>query len=132
MIDSNENTPIGSPDTAAPSERDILSSLSYKEILVSELQRLREEGRKLNLANMAKHCRVQRSYLSRVIHREGNLSDDQLFLAAKYLGLTDLETEFVLALKALEDSQVEERREFLRAVIARLKEKHREMNTNPV
>jgi hypothetical protein len=66
---------------------------------------------------MAEHCRIQKTYLSKVLNRDGHLSEDQTYLATEYLGLSAEEQAFTLLLHRIERSQLPARREQLSAEI---------------
>ena len=70
---------------------------------------------------MAAHCRVQKTYLSKVLNREGHLNEDQIYLALDYLGLAPDECEFTLLLHSLERSQLVPRRKQIEARVNALR-----------
>ena len=59
---------------------------------------------------MAQHCGIQKTYLSKVLNKEGNLSHDQLFLAAEFLKLSAFETNFLENLYWVNVTQVASRK----------------------
>jgi hypothetical protein len=69
---------------------------SYKEALKTVLLERREQlGKSYTFQNMAKACRVQKTYLSRVFNGDAHLNDDQLYLACTYLGLGEDEQHYL-------------------------------------
>ena len=66
-----------------------------------------------SISQLAKFCGVQRTYVSRILNRNGNFSEDQLFLAAKYLDLSAEEMEFLQVLGSIARCKIAERRESL-------------------
>jgi transcriptional regulator with XRE-family HTH domain len=95
---------------------------SYKIALTEELRLRRETGEKhLTITSMADYCGVQRTYLSKMMNREGNLSEDQIFLASKYLGLSPEETDFLLLLRAASATEIPERRLHLESLAEKIR-----------
>lgn len=90
---------------------------SYKEILRQGVVRPK------TFSAMAEHCRVQKTYLSKVINRDAHLNEDQLFLALDYIGLAEEERQFALILHSVERSQLASRRALLERQIALIRAK---------
>ena len=59
--------------------------------------------------------------MSKMMNRSGNLSEDQIFLAAKYLGLEMHEADFLLMLRAASATELEDRREHILRQIAEIR-----------
>lgn len=76
---------------------------------------------KVSFQMMADHCRVQKTYLSKVLNKGGNLSRDQLYLAGEYLALNEAEKDFLLLLHDLEGTYVQERQKKLREKILEMR-----------
>ncbi len=55
---------------------------------------------------MAEYCGIQKTYLSKVLNKEGNLSLDQLTRASEFLKLNAFETEFLENLYLLNITQI--------------------------
>lgn len=93
----------------------VFEQLTYKDILKRALleKKSRHGAKGFTFQKMAEHCRVQKTYLSKVLSRDGHLTSDQLFLACEYLGLNKEETEFTALLYEHERSQIERRKEGL-------------------
>jgi len=63
-------------------------------------------GQRFNYQNLAKACGIQKTYLSRSLNSEGtHLSDEQLYRAGKFLGLTKAERDFLELLRRLSRTQ---------------------------
>lgn len=69
--------------------------VSYKEALIFLVADRKQRKRPITFEAMAEHCRIQKTYLSKVLNKQGNLSQDQLFLACEYLKLTGQELHFL-------------------------------------
>lgn len=72
----------------------IFKCLDYKKILHNRLLEKKRQLSSINFQGMAKACRIQKAYLSRVFHDDANLSEDQVFAACVYLGFTSDEREY--------------------------------------
>lgn len=97
----------------------------YKEALKSTLlQRKEKVGDLYTYQNMAKACRVQKTYLSRVFCHDAHLNEDQVYLASRFLGFDPDEAEFVQLLLAYERTVVTERKNALKKRVTTIKERH--------
>jgi transcriptional regulator with XRE-family HTH domain len=97
----------------------IYDHLDYKSLLREELE-LRKSalGNRVTFERMAKACGVQKTYFSRVLNTDAaHLSQDQLYQACLYLGLTKDERRFVSLLLEHERATVSRRKEDLAAEI---------------
>ncbi len=82
-----------------------------RETLANRKQML---GKQFTYENLARHCRVQRPYLSAVLNGNGHLSSDQVYLAAEFLGLNEREQRYLCILLEYERSNCDTRRVFLK------------------
>lgn len=102
---------------------------SYKALLKSGLLARKEiHGTSFTFQKMALACRVQKTYLSRVLNDgegKAHLSADQLFLAAGYLGLGEEERRFLFLLFERERSTIPARRRALDRELELIRKKHR-------
>lgn len=74
----------------------IYKHIDYKILLKNSLETKKSSlGRAFTYESMAKACRIQKTYLSRVLNRDGDLSRDQLYRACEFLGFSAAEKEFV-------------------------------------
>lgn len=78
----------------------IYSYLSYKKAIKEELFKKKIRYPDLTFEKMASHCRIQKTYLSKVLNREGDLNQDQLYMSCDYLKLKKPEQDFVFLLHA--------------------------------
>jgi len=69
--------------------------VDYKEALKVLTEDRKTKRKSITYEAMAAHCNIQKTYLSKVLNKDGNLSLDQLFLAADYLKLTAFENQFI-------------------------------------
>ncbi len=104
----------------------IYSAQNYKDVLkntlLSKKERMGAKG--YTFQKMAEVCGVQKTYLSKVLSREGHLTSDQLFLACEYLSLSLEERQFTFLLYELEKSYVEKRKEEILKEIRNIRRKH--------
>lgn len=84
---------------------------SYKAALQYYLDQKIKDGRKINLSKLAAHCRIQRTYLSKVLNHDVNLNSDQLHLACQYLGMNDTEINYTFSLFEAERTVLLDRKE---------------------
>jgi hypothetical protein len=104
----------------------IYESADYKKILVQALtDKKTHVSKQFTFQNMAEHCGVQKTYLSKVLNREGHLTEDQLYLACDYLGFSEDETNYVALVYAHEKSIVPKRREILKKKIESFQNQNR-------
>jgi hypothetical protein len=98
---------------------------SYKKALRARLEQLKEQNRLYSFQKMAQHCRIQKTYLSRVLNREDtHLTSDQLYLAMDFLIISGEERFYVEHLYEYERSQIPQRQEALLQQLKALREKH--------
>ncbi len=62
------------------------------------LEKKISHGNTYSFQNMANACRVQKTYLSKVLGEKAHLNSDQLYLAAEYLGFNDQDRLFLTLL----------------------------------
>jgi hypothetical protein len=79
---------------------------------------------------MAELMRVRHTYLSTVLSGNGHLNSDQVFLAAKYLNMSDEDYEFLALLHELNRSVSEERQPVLKSKIESLKIRYLQTETH--
>ncbi len=96
----------------------IYNYISYKEYLREVIKAEKRGG----IARLARHATCQPSYLSQVLSRKMQLSDDQLFGISQYLSLNSLESEYLLELLHLEKASSAGLRERIRAKLKKIKE----------
>ncbi|MBC7464673.1 MAG: DUF4423 domain-containing protein [Bdellovibrio sp.] len=68
----------------------------------------------LTFEKLANHCHVQKTYLSKVLNKDGHLSPDQFFLAQQFikmrLRLPDAKTDFLELLYLSDTTDIQERK----------------------
>lgn len=88
---------------------DFWESDDYREAI-----KIRVEERKsyagVTYQALATSCKIDKAYLSRVLGRKADLSQDQVYLAAKYLGIDGLDRDFLFTLHAYSRSSLKDRR----------------------
>lgn len=101
----------------------IFESTCYKKALKARLAQKRElvSGR-YTLGKLAEACRVQSTYLSRVLSQsKPQLSEDQLYGACRFLGCSHSEQEFLFVLRSLQMCTQSERRSELVSRVRKLR-----------
>lgn len=88
---------------------------SYRTFIRDAIEGAKRVNTGMNYSQLAKAVGVQKSYLSQVLAGKCHLNSDQLFKAAKCLGLDLEESEFLILLLEQEKTTIEERRLFLNA-----------------
>lgn len=69
----------------------------YKDFIIARVtEQKRRHGRSRSFRTLAKACRVQTTYLSKVLHHDGHLSREQLHLAAQHLEMSAVERDLLL------------------------------------
>lgn len=86
-----------------------LNILNYRDYKIFIKDALREKKNRVSgrftYDRMAKACGIQKTYLSRVLNSEdSHLSEDQLYLAATYLGLTKQERKYLQLMRSRQKS----------------------------
>jgi uncharacterized protein (TIGR02147 family) len=97
----------------------IYQDIDYRRILKkSVLERKRDDAR-VNFQRLAQYARIPKSYLSKVVHGDADLTQDQLYLVNKFLGFTPEESEYMRLLLELARCSLAERKRELRQQIER-------------
>ncbi len=99
---------------------------TYKDALKQalEFKKAEQPERKFSFQGMAAHCRIQKTYLSKVLNHDGHLSEDQLFDALEYLEFEREPIEFVMLLLSLDRSSSRRRKDILARTIFEIRQKH--------
>lgn len=95
----------------------------YRDLLKVRIDEKRVLLAGYNYQDLAKACRVQKAYLSRVFRHDADLSQDQLYLACEFLGLHQDQRRFVFVLHELCRSTLLKRRAELQSEIEDLRTK---------
>ena len=89
----------------------IFNILSYKEAIKKKITYLKANNiKRYTFEALARSCRVQKTYLSKVLNHQGNLSSDQLYRACEYLRFSEDEVDYLFFLFEYENTQIESRR----------------------
>ncbi|MGE0173361.1 MAG: DUF4423 domain-containing protein [Oligoflexales bacterium] len=101
----------------------IFDEENYKQILKKSILSKKETlGKPFTFQKLADACRVQKTYLSKILNHDGDLDRDQLYLACKFLGFTDSELTFTTYLYEYDRTQIADRRRDLRAKLDAFKQ----------
>lgn len=90
---------------------------AIKEVL---LQKKRHFPNTFSFQAMANYMQVQKTYLSKVLNQDGNLTPDQFFLACEFLQITDRESTYLSLLREKEMTTLAKRKSFLEQEIQKL------------
>jgi hypothetical protein len=95
----------------------------YKSAIKWSLEDLKKRDPRANSRALAEACRVQKTYLSRVLNRDAHLNADQLHLANQYLELNLKERKYVSLIHEADRSVLVDRKEALLREATKLKAK---------
>lgn len=84
---------------------------------------LSHDTRSWTLTAIAEATEVQKTYLSRVIHGDAHLNEDQLYMALNYLEVPEPESHFIALLHRRDRSHISERRKKLEHEIGEFRRK---------
>ncbi|MGE0615738.1 MAG: TIGR02147 family protein [Bacteriovoracia bacterium] len=104
----------------------IFSYVSYREVIEAFVIERKALDRKYSFQNLAAACRIQKTYLSRVIKGKAELNSDQLYLAADFMELDENEREYFSLLLEFARTGLKVRRDQLRVRIQAIQAQHRE------
>lgn len=97
----------------------------YRNYIKSKQEALKRSfGSGFHLQDLAEHCRIQQTYLSRVLHLKAHFNDDQLFLASQFLKLDEDEYVYLKLLHEYTRTSLKERQRILKGKIAKLQGKN--------
>lgn len=82
----------------------------YKTALKLLTEERKSKRASVTFEAMAGHCGIQKTYLSKVLNKDGNLSADQLYQAADFLKLSAFENQFLENLYLENTTQVPSRK----------------------
>jgi transcriptional regulator with XRE-family HTH domain len=83
---------------------------TYKEALKVLTEERKTKRKAVTFEAMADYCGIQKTYLSKVLNKDGNLSADQLFQAAEFLKLNAFESNYLENLYQVNTTQVNSRK----------------------
>jgi len=95
----------------------IFEYLDYRLIIKDSLYNLKLIKPSVTLEKLADSCRVQKTYLSKVLNHGGNLNTDQIYLAAEYFGFNQIQTDYLFLIHDYDQCVVDKRKkELLRQI----------------
>jgi predicted transcriptional regulator len=100
----------------------IFSADSYKEALKDRLLERKKVLSKFNFQSLARHCKVQKTYVSRVFNADAHFNEDQVFSACVFLGMTDVEKDYVMHLHGHERSHTSDRRVYHQKQLSKIRQ----------
>ncbi len=100
----------------------VFSSSNYREILKETVEERKRIDRSYTFQRLAEEIHVQKPYLSKVLKGDAHLSTDQLFMAARALGLTEEETHYLDLLLELARTGLPDRRKKLQKAVSAIQE----------
>ncbi len=89
----------------------IYKHLDYRQAIKTGLDELKKYRKSATLQNLAEHCRIQKTYLSKVLNHSGNLNADQIYLACEYLNFNDQQNMYTTLLQQLDSCTVDKRKQ---------------------
>lgn len=103
----------------------VFAAHNYRDILKNCLTAKKvKHAKHFTFINLAKACRVQRTYVSAVINGRAHLSSDQLFDACCFLEMSDDETQYAILVMELERSSSQQRRKKLKYDIEQIRSRN--------
>lgn len=102
----------------------VYKHLNYKDFLkLALLEKRKRVNASFTYSRMAAACRIQKTYLSRVLNSDtAHLSEDQLYQAGRYLGLTKEENKYLQLLRTYQKSDVATFKSELKIEIDKIRE----------
>lgn len=86
---------------------------SYQDYTISYIENEKRLGNKVTFQKLADQMRIQKSYLSKVMAKNASINKDQGYLLAKFMGLTEEETNYLFLLIDYEKCALNELKEQL-------------------
>lgn len=97
--------------------------LDYRDYFRDEITARKRMDSSINFQNMAAAIRVQKPFLSKVVHGHNHLTQDQLYLACLYMKLSAEETSFIELSRDLQTSSLKIRLDKLEQEIKGIQKK---------
>jgi len=104
--------------------------LSYRKLIKEVVEEKKKQGIEISFQKIAEKMRVQKSYLSKVINNQADLSGDQLYLLSKILAFSEDEKYFINLLWEYERTALSERKNEIFDKIKIVQEKKKEISSN--
>ncbi|MCB0364668.1 MAG: TIGR02147 family protein [Bdellovibrionaceae bacterium] len=93
---------------------------NYREFLRAWVREQRSRGQPVTFQALAQQVGIQKSYFSKVLNGEADLSSDQVFLLASSLGLSEDEAHYLELLVELQRTGLADRKDFLRRKVQQM------------
>src|SRR5687767_2717599 len=97
---------------------------NYRQAIAELFERAKEQDPSFTQQKLARAVKIQSSYLSSTLVGRVELNADQLFVIARYFGLSEAETDFLLLLRERDRAVVPERKKLLDARVREIRENH--------
>lgn len=94
----------------------------YRDAIIAAVESKKKTDGKFNFKSLAAQAKIQKTYLSKVLNKNGHLSADQVFAVAEVFGWTGEEVDYVTTLMEISRSQSESRRKNLQEKAQRIVE----------
>ena len=104
----------------------IFQEKSYRQAIEKIVSTRKHLDSRMRFSLLAEAMRIQKSYLSKVLKGEANLSSDQLHLGCQYLELNADESRFLQLLLEKERTGIPERKESLDAQVEKIRARNQE------
>jgi uncharacterized protein (TIGR02147 family) len=99
----------------------------YRSVIKMRLAFLKKRsGKGYSMDALAKYCRLQRTYLSAVLHGRGDLNADQIFMTCQFLEISEDEYRYTSLLHEWERSAFSERKIVLEKEINKIQKAQRQ------
>ena len=98
----------------------------YRSVIKTRLILLKKRsGKGFSMDRLAKYCRLQRTYLSAVLHGRGDLNSDQIFMVCQFLEMSEDEYHYTSLMHECERSAFSERKIILEKAINEIQKAQR-------
>jgi uncharacterized protein (TIGR02147 family) len=102
----------------------IYSEDNYRIILKKIIEEQKALKTSMSFQSLAEHTRIPKSYFSKVIHDQADLSQDQLYLVCRELKLSPEEQDYLSLLLEFARTSVEDRKKLLKRKISKIQSKN--------
>lgn len=102
----------------------IFSKSDYRDIVREVIEQRKKTNPNINFQQMASHCRIAKSYLSKVLHKRADIDSDQLFLICEYLDFDLKERNYMFLLLEFARCSLKKRKDLLLTEIESIQNQH--------
>jgi len=103
----------------------IFKENDYRKILQNRISDFKnKDSQKFSLLKIAKYCKIQSSYLTKILKSESHLNEDQLYLILDYLKFNENELLFITLLHRYQRSSLAPRKKKIETEIKKIKSKY--------